>query len=371
MSSDLNDLTTSLSSDSNAEKRRNPETEPKMGYTRLGSSGLKISKVILGAMSYGDPTQGYPWALPSSQALPLLYHAYRRGINTWDTADVYSQGTSELLIARAIKDYAIPRSRLVLLTKLYFGVDPEVVKSGETDFAMAMRNNGPMVNRVGLSRKHIFDAVEASVERLGTYIDVLQIHRLDPETPAEEVMRALNDVVESGKVRYIGASSMAAWQLQMLNNVAEKHGWHRFISMQNYHNLIYREEEREMHPYCDYAGIGLIPWSPLATGILARPWSEMGATKRAQLSQDLLAWMYSDADKVIVDRVEEVSKQLGQSMASVAIAWSLQKGVNPILGLNSIERIDEAVGAVDLQLSKETVAALEEPYKSRPVAPMW
>ncbi|CAN9354233.1 unnamed protein product [Alternaria alternata] len=240
MSSDLNDLTTSLSSDSNAEKRRNPETEPKMGYTRLG-----------------------------------------------------------------------------------------------------------------------------------TYIDVLQIHRLDPETPAEEVMRALNDVVESGKVRYIGASSMAAWQLQMLNNVAEKHGWHRFISMQNYHNLIYREEEREMHPYCDYAGIGLIPWSPLATGILARPWSEMGATKRAQLSQDLLAWMYSDADKVIVDRVEEVSKQLGQSMASVAIAWSLQKGVNPILGLNSIERIDEAVGAVDLQLSKETVAALEEPYKSRPVAPMW
>ncbi|KAH8621924.1 hypothetical protein J4E82_011375 [Alternaria postmessia] len=360
-------------------------------------------------MSYGDPTQGYPWALPSSQALPLLYHAYRRGINTWDTADVYSQGTSELLIARAIKDYAIPRSRLVLLTKLYFGVDPEVVKSGETDFAMAMRNDGHMVNRVGLSRKHIFDAVEASVERLGTYIDVLQIHRLDSETPAEEVMRALNDVVESGKVRYIGASSvsgllgnvdlailmwvsqMAAWQLQMLNNVAEKHGWHRFIryvvqhiercerrhtnteicSMQNYHNLIYREEEREMHPYCDYAGIGLIPWSPLATGILARPWSEMGATKRAQLSQDLLAWMYSDADKVIVDRVEEVSKQLGQSMASVAIAWSLQKGVNPILGLNSIERIDEAVGAVDLHLSKETVAALEEPYKTRPVAPMW
>jgi aryl-alcohol dehydrogenase-like predicted oxidoreductase len=201
-------------------------------------------------------------------------------------------------------------------------------------------------------------------------------------------MRALNDVIDSGKVRYIGASSMAAWELQMLNNVAEKHKWHKFIrlvifqtlnhsprrllfcSMQNYHNLIYREEEREMHPYCDFAGVGLIPWSPLATGILARPWSQLGATDRAKKNQ-YLAYMYQDEDKAIVDRVEEVSKKLGQSMASVATAWSLHKGVNPILGLNSTERIDEAVAAVNLHLNDEDIKALEEPYRARPVAPMW
>ena len=231
---------------------------------RLGRSGLKISKVILGAMSYSDPSQGNPWTLPEEQALPLLYHAYKRGINTWDTADVYGQGTSELIINKAIKEYQIPRSRLVILTKCFFGIDPEIVKTGQQDFIMAMSNDGHMVNRIGLSRKHIFDAVDASVarywyliitrsyrlysDRLGTYIDVLQIHRLDHDTPPEEIMRALNDVIESGKVRYIGASSvsvfdltfahrlanhgrlqMAAWELQMLNNVAEKHGWHKFI----------------------------------------------------------------------------------------------------------------------------------------------
>ncbi|KAJ4412173.1 CSG1/SUR1-like protein [Didymella pomorum] len=370
MSSKFTELLTSHANVSDTSKASEGAEEPKMAYTRLGRSGLKISKVILGAMSYGDPSQGNPWTLSEEQAIPLLYHAYQRGINTWDTADIYGQGTSEQIIAKAIERHEIPRSRLVILTKCYFGVDPELVKNGQTDFLMSSTNDGNMVNRVGLSRKHIFDAVEASVVRLGTYIDVLQIHRLDRDTPPEEIMRALNDVIDSGKVRYIGASSMAAWELQMLNNVAEKHGWHKFISMQNYHNLIYREEEREMHPYCDFAGVGLIPWSPLATGILARPWSQLGATDRAKKNQ-YLAYMYQNDDKAIVDRVEEVSKKLGQSMASVATAWSLSKGVNPILGLNSTERIDEAVAAVNLRLNDEDIKALEEPYKARSVAPMW
>ncbi|KAJ4311075.1 CSG1/SUR1-like protein [Neodidymelliopsis sp. IMI 364377] len=314
-------------------------------------------------MSYGDPSQGNSWSLPEDQALPLLYHAYKR-------ADAYGQGTSESIIGKAIKEYQIPRPNLVILSKCFFGIDPEIVKDGQHNMALSMTNDGHMVNRVGLSRKHILDAVDASVARLGTYIDVLQIHRLDHETPPEEIMRALNDVVESGKVRYIGASSMAAWELQMLNNVAASKNYHRFISMQNYHNLIYREEEREMHPYCDFAGIGLIPWSPLATGILARPWSEMGATKRAQDNQ-FLSFMYQEEDKAIVDKLEEVSKRLGKSMASVAIAWSLQKGVNPILGLSSVERVDEAVETIGLELSEDDVRALEEPYRARAVAPMW
>lgn len=200
---------------------------------------------------------------------------------------------------------------------------------------------------------------------------MLQIHRLDHDVPPEEIMRALNDVVESGKVRYLGASSMAAWELQMLNNVADKHGWHKFISMQNYHNLLYREEEREMLPYCAHAGIGIIPWSPLATGLLARPWADRATTTRAQLNQ-FLPLMFGEQDKVVVDRLEEVSKRLGRSMASVAIAWSLGKGVNPILGLGSVERIDEAVeAAVGEGLSEGDVRALEEVYSARDVAAMW
>ncbi|KAF3050195.1 hypothetical protein E8E11_007366 [Didymella keratinophila] len=273
MSSKLTELLTSHASDSDASKPSEGAKEHKMAYTRLDRSGLKISKMILGAMSYGDPSQG--------------------NLGLWQKSKHFHCSTMHI-----------------------------------------------------------------------------SIHRLDRDTPPEEIMRALNDAIDSGKVRYIGASSMAAWELQMLNNVAEKHGWHKFISMQNYYNLIYREEEREMHPYCDFAGVGLIPWSPLATGILARPWSQLGATDRAKKNQ-YLAYMYQDDDKAIVDRVEEVSKKLGQSMASVATAWSLSKGVNPILGLNSTERIDEAVAAVNLQLKDEDIKALEEPYRARPVAPIW
>ncbi|KAL1610012.1 CSG1/SUR1-like protein [Paraconiothyrium brasiliense] len=337
----------------------------------LGRSGLKISSIILGAMGFGDPASSNgPWVLDEAASLPLLKYAFDKGINTWDTADFYSQGKSEEIIGRAIKQYAIPREKLVLLSKVFFGVDEaEIInKEGGVDLAKAMVNDGSMVNRVGLSRKHILDAVDASVKRLGTYIDVLQIHRFDPDVPAEEIMKALNDVVESGKVRYIGASSMAAWQFQLLNNTAEKHGWHKFISMQNYHNLLYREEEREMHQYCFHEGIGLIPWSPLAQGKLARPWSASSLRSDNNPFADMLT---APSDEAIVNKVEEVAKKLGVSMAQVATAWSLKKRVNPILGLQSEKRIDEAVGAIGVVLSEEDAKALESVYTAKPVAPLW
>ncbi|KAF1974752.1 Aldo/keto reductase [Bimuria novae-zelandiae CBS 107.79] len=343
---------------------------PKMKYTRLGRSGLKISSIILGAMGFGSPnsTNG-AWVLDEAASLPLLKYAFDNGINTWDTADAYSQGRSEEIIGKAITQYKIPREKLVLLTKCFFGVDEkEAMKDGRLNLAVAMVNDGVMVNRVGLSRKHIIDAVDASVKRLGTYIDVLQIHRLDKEVPPEEIMRALNDVVESGKVRYIGASSMTAWQFQMLNNVAEKHGWHKFISMQNYHNLLYREEEREMLPYCFHEGIGVIPWSPLAQGKLARPWN---TSSHRQESDPYMGFFITPSDEAIVNKVEEIANQLGVSMAQVAMAWSLKKGVNPILGLQSEKRIDEAVGALEVVLSEDHVKALEGVYNVKPVAPVW
>ncbi|KAF2753905.1 Aldo/keto reductase [Pseudovirgaria hyperparasitica] len=332
----------------------------KMGYTYLGKSGLKVSKVIVGAMSYGSP-KWQEWVLDEEKALPLLKHAYDNGITTWDTADVYSMGESERIIAKALKQYNIPRNRVTILSKCFFGVADD---GTQPQIGVVSDNNNDYVNRVGLSRKHIFDAVDDSVERLGTYIDVLQIHRLDQGTPKEEIMRALNDVVNSGKVRYIGASSMNAWEFQMLQNIAEKHGWHQFISMQNYHNLLYREEEREMIPYCKYTGVGLIPWSPVARGALTRPWCSRdthrertdGALKRLVREKE------SEVDKLIVDRVEEIAKKLGVSMAGVATAWSIHKGDIPIIGLNSKERIEETVINSNIELTDEDVAYLDEPY---------
>ncbi|KAF2445255.1 Aldo/keto reductase [Karstenula rhodostoma CBS 690.94] len=352
-------------------RQANASPKPQMKYTRLGASGLKISAIVLGAMGFGSPTSSNgPWVLDAAASLPLLKYAFDKGINTWDTADTYSQGQSEAIIGQAIKTYDIPRSKLVLLSKVFCGVDEKEVmgEGGAVDMTKMMVNDGVMVNRVGLSRKHILDAVDASVTRLGTYIDVLQIHRFDGDVPPEEIMKALNDVVESGKARYIGASSMAAWQFQMLNNIAEKHGWHKFISMQNYHNLLYREEEREMHPYCRHAGIGLIPWSPLAQGKLARPWTESSFREDNNPFSGVFA---TPPDKAIVDKVEEVAKKLGVSMAQVATAWSLSKGVYPILGLHSEKRIDEAVGAVGVVLGEEDVKALEGLYTAREVKPLW
>ncbi|KAJ5815097.1 Aldo/keto reductase [Penicillium riverlandense] len=342
-------------------------SEKEMEYTRLGNSGLKISKVILGTMSYGS-SQWQDWVLDEDKALPLIEHAYKRGINTWDTADVYSHGRSEEIVGKALKQFNIPRNRVVILTKCFFGVDDE---GNFPPISASATNDGHFVNRTGLSRKHIFDAVDASVQRLGTYIDVLQIHRLDRDTPREEIMKALNDVVESGKVRYIGASSMAAWEFQTLQNIADRHGWHKFISMQNYHNLIAREEEREMIPYCLDSGVGLIPWSPMARGVLARPWGERSSVR--ENTDGAIKWLIrsreSEADKVIVDRVEEVASKKGLSMAQVAIAWSLShRSMCPIVGLSSTARIDEAVKSVKVKLTDEEIRYLEEAYVPKTVA---
>jgi len=260
-----------------------------------------------------------------------------------------------------LKQYNIPRNKVVLLSKCYFGVVEEDPSLG---IASVSTNDGDMVNQVGLSRKHIFDAVEKSVERLGTYIDVLQIHRLDRGTPREEIMKALNDVIERGWVRYIGASSMAAWEFQTLQNIADRNGWHKFISMQNYYNLIYREEEREMIPYCQDTGVGLIPWSPIARGALTRPWSDR-SSKRAETDKflEMLVHGREDAiDKKIIERVEEVAKKHNVSMACIATAWTIKKGVCPIIGLSSKERIDETVRNSNFKLSDEDAKYLEEVY---------
>ena len=313
-------------------------------------------------MSYGTP-KWVDWVLDEDASIEMLGHAFKCGINTWDTADVYSNGQSEEIVGKALKKYNIPRERVVIMTKLYFPVNEE---NPHSTFVA----DDPMVNMKGLSRKHILDAVAKSVKRLGTYIDVLQIHRLGRETPKEEIMRALNDVIEQGLVRYIGASSMAAWEFQQLQNVADKHGWHKFISMQNLFNLIYREEEREMIPYCQATGVGLVPWYALAAGLLARPWNDE-SSKRAQTDELMKSIMRNDStdsDREIVRRVEELAKKKNVAMAQIAIAWQLShKGVTPILGLNKPERIDEAVAAIKVKLTDEEVEYLNEPYKPKPV----
>ncbi|QSZ34697.1 hypothetical protein DSL72_007552 [Monilinia vaccinii-corymbosi] len=343
-----------------------------MEYTRLGKSGLKISKIILGAMSFGS-SDWQDWVINEEEALPLLKHAYDLGLNTWDTADVYSNGKSEEIIGKFLKQYSIPRSKVVILTKCYFGVAED---GTQPVIGPALTNDGPLVNQMGLSRKHILDAVDRSVARLGTYIDVLQIHRLDREIPREEIMRALNDVVESGKVRYIGASSMAAWEFQTLQNIAEKNGWHKFISMQNYYNLIYREEEREMIPYCRDTGIGLIPWSPIARGALARPLNDRSTARENtdRVLKALIRGKENEVDRTIINRVEEIAKKRGVGMATIAIAWCLSKdSVNPIAGLSSKERIDQAVEAVKFassgKLTAEDIAYLEEGYAPKVAQP--
>ena len=394
---------------------RTAHLELKIAPFSLGKSGLKVSKVILGAMSYGDPEwQG--WILKEDESLPLLEHAYKVGINTWDTvclslslrtlsslfdlktftarhfpiltvlilrtpaslsifnvdldvnfqADVYSHGRSEEIIGKALLKYNIPRERVVILSKCYFGVTSE--NMGSKISAVSV-NDGEMVNRIGLSRKHIFDAVDASVKRLGTYIDVLQIHRLDRNTPREEIMKALNDVVESGKVRYIGASSMAAWEFQSLQNIADRKGWHKFISMQNYYNLLYREEENEMFPYCNDTGVGLIPWSPVARGALTRPWGDR-STQREKTDNalhNMIRKKETEVDKAIVDRLEEVSKKMGKSMAQVAIAWCLsKKDVMPIVGLGKKERMYVPEGSVQWDQGKLMLTEIPGTRPSKP-----
>jgi aryl-alcohol dehydrogenase-like predicted oxidoreductase len=324
-----------------------------MEYARLGDTGLEVSRICLGCMSYGDPgatvagsNLRWEWALHEEQSRPFYKRAVELGINFFDTANIYSVGVSEEITGRALADFA-RRDEIVIATKV-FGV---------------MR---PGPNGGGLSRKAILHEIDASLKRLGTdYVDLYQIHRWDPRTPIEETMEALHDVVRAGKARYLGASSMYAWQFAKAQHVAERHGWTRFSSMQNHYNLLYREEEREMVPLCLDLGVGLIPWSPLARGHLARPPQAEG-TRRSQTDRfgKVLYASMPEQDARVIAEVDSIASRRGLPHAQVALAWLLQKpGVTaPIVGATRLEHLEDAVGALDVQLSPEEMAALEKPY---------
>ncbi|MGY1840774.1 MULTISPECIES: aldo/keto reductase [unclassified Modestobacter] len=314
-----------------------------MEYTRLGSTGLQVSRICLGMMSFGDPARGgHPWSLPEEEGRELIKQAVEAGITFFDTANVYSAGSSEEITGRAVRDFTA-REDVVVATKVHGRMRP-----------------GP--NGAGLSRKAVLAELDASLRRLGTdYIDLYQIHRWDPATPIEETLEALDSAVRSGKVRYLGASSMWAWQFSKALHRAGEHGWHRFVSMQDHYNLLNREEEREMLPLCADEGIGVIPWSPLARGRLTRDWDS--STTRSE-TDEFGSKLYNDDDRVIVERVAEVAEARGVPRAQVALAWVLSKPVvtAPIVGVTKDHHLRDAVAAVELQLTDEEVARLEEPY---------
>jgi len=317
-----------------------------MDYTNLGKSGLKVSRLCLGTMTYGVK-EWRPWILTESEGRPFIKRAIEAGINFFDTADMYSLGKSEEILGRALKDFA-KRDQVVIATKVFNRM-----------------GDGP--NDLGLSRKHIMDAIDQSLRRLGTdYIDLYQTHRWDYTTPIEETMEALHDVVKAGKARYIGASSMFAYQLSKALHVADVHGWTRFVSMQNHYNLMYREEEREMLPLCRQEGIGIIPWSPLARGFLtgSRKRGSQDATSREKHDQYAKDLYYQEADYKVADRVVELAKKKGVKPAQVALAWLLhQPGLTaPIVGATKMEHLDDAVGALSVTLDKDEIKFLEEPY---------
>ncbi|KAI0697100.1 Aldo/keto reductase [Cerioporus squamosus] len=335
---------------------------PKMQYVRLGNSGLKVSRIILGCMSYGDP-QWQGWVLPEEDALEHIKFAYDHGIQTFDTANSYSNGLSETILGNAIKKFNLPRDELVIMTKVY---SPVMHETGIDFFASGKRpEDFGVINQYGLNRKHIFDSVKASLRRLQVdYIDVLQCHRFDYTTPIEETMQALHDVVKAGYVRYLGMSSCYAYQFHQMQNYAIQNKLTPFISMQNHYSLLYREEEREMFPTlkaCFQArifGVGATPWSPLARGLLTRPPSTESTGKRAGADR-LLAWYQNDATTNIISRVQEVAERKGTSMAQVAVAWMLSKdGVSaPIIGSTNLKNLE------DISLTAEEIEYLEEPYQ--------
>ncbi|KAF5363295.1 hypothetical protein D9756_001153 [Leucocoprinus leucothites] len=336
-----------------------------MPYVRLGNSGLKVSKIILGCMSYGTPDwQG--WVLQEEESIKHIKAAYDAGINTFDTANVYSNGLSEIFLGKAIKQHNLPREEIVVLTKVYFPVGHDLKT---TMFDITNPDQQGYVNQHGLSRKHIFDSVKKSLERLQLdYIDVLQCHRFDPDTPIEETMQALHDVVKAGYVRYIGMSSCHAWQFSAMQNYAINNKLTPFISMQNHYNLIYREEEREMFPTLNWFGVGAIPWSPLARGVVCKPLSV--TTKRTETDEWTKGYpLESPATQEIINRVEEIAKSKGVSMAQVSLAWVMSKpGVTaPIVGTTSLDNLKDLVGAVDVKLTAEEIAKLDEPHKAQAV----
>ncbi len=322
-----------------------------MQYANLGKTGLKVSRICLGMMTYGTP-QWRDWVLDEAASRPFVKRAIELGINFFDTADVYSLGVSEEVTGRTLKEFA-KRDDVVIATKVCQPVGP-----------------GP--NDRGLGRKHIMMSIDRSLQKLGTdYVDLYQIHRWDYSTPIEETMEALHDVVRAGKARYIGASSMFTWQFVKAQYVADLNGWTRFVSMQNHYNLVYREEEREMNPYCVSAGVGLIPWSPLARGFLAgnRTPDKSGATTRAKSDKFAHDMYFTDADFAIVDRAAALGKQRGVSAAQIAYAWMLHKpGVAaPIIGASKMFQLEEAVAALDVKLGADDMKSLEELYRPHAV----
>ncbi|KAI9151107.1 hypothetical protein H9P43_009722 [Blastocladiella emersonii ATCC 22665] len=344
----------------------------KMQYMRLGKTGLQVSRICVGMMSYGSP-EWQPWVLDADQSLPLLQAAWDAGINFFDSADIYSNGESERILGRFMRESGIKRTEIVVATKLFGHVadSPSI-----NTFAVPLPKHAS-VNQMGLSRKHIFDAVDASLERLGTdYIDLYQIHRWDHNTPIEETMEALNDLVRMGKVRYIGASSMYAWQFAKAQAVAERNGWAKFVSMQNLVNLLYREEEREMLPLCRDQGVGVIPWSPLARGILSGKGKQSDSVRaqtdrarKAQADGNAAEDVAAATDDRILAALRKVAEARGAPMSQVALAWVLAKpGVTaPIVGMNKVEYLHDAVAALSIKLTDDEIKELEAPYYPKAV----
>ncbi|UPX18767.1 uncharacterized protein EKO05_0009058 [Ascochyta rabiei] len=342
--------------------------ESKAEYRQLGKSGLRVSVPILGAMSIGS-RKWQSWVLEEEEALPLLKAAWDRGLTTWDTANVYSNGVSEEIIGKAIKKYSLPRDKLTILTKCFGPVGEDPGLRG-INFSKELPQLKDYTNHLGLSRQAIFNAVNASLKRLGLeYIDLLQIHRYDKNVPIEETMEALHDLVKSGKVRYIGASSMWAVQFAQMQFVAEKNGWTKFVSMQNHYNLLYREEEREMIRFCNSTGVGRIPWAPLCRGHLARPASAFGTTTRSEDEKTNGTSLsgHTEADHKIVERVEELAKKHDWKMSHVALAWINKRVTSPIIGFSSVERMDEALEARGKALSEDEEKYLEELYVTKEI----
>jgi 1-deoxyxylulose-5-phosphate synthase len=319
---------------------------------RLGRTGLKVSRICLGTMTYGDP-KWRDWVLDEEESLPFFRRAIEAGINFFDTADIYSCGASETVTGKALKQFAASREEVVIATKLYNPM-------------------GPSVNQRGLSRKWVMSAIDNSLRRLQTdYVDLYQIHRFDTQTPVEETLEALNEVVRAGKALYIGASSMYAWQFLKMLQTSDLTGLARFVTMQNHYNLVYREEEREMIPLCLEEGIGLIPWSPLARGFLAgnRNSESRGETVRAKTDDFAQKLYYRPSDFTVVDRLTEIAKQRGVENAQIALAWILSKpGVSsPIIGASKMPHLDQAIEALQIRLEESEIKALEQPYEPHPV----
>jgi aryl-alcohol dehydrogenase (NADP+) len=322
-----------------------------MDYVRLGSTGLKVSRLCLGTMTYGTPSWR-PWVLDEAASRPFIKRALEHGINFFDTADMYSRGVSEQVVGRALKDFA-KRDEIVVATKVFYPVEEHA-------------------NSRGLSRKHIMQAVDASLRRLGMeYVDLYQIHRFDPNTPIEETLAALHDVVKAGKALYIGASSMFAWQFAQMLATQDRRGWTRFVTMQNHYNLVYREEEREMLPLCRTEGIGVIPWSPLARGFLAgnRRRGAKDATRREQYDEFGHGLYYTETDYDIADRVVQVAREKGVLPIQVALAWVVQQpGITaPIVGASRLEQLDQLIEGLSITLTPDESRFLEEEYQPHPV----